>query len=119
MARMRLAVLAMVFTVGMSALAISGCTLHDPYSKTYGVETPETGVMVADAAVVRPLTLAASTVGFFGWLVTLPFTVAGGNAREVGKAWVLDPLEYTFKRPLGVMDEGAKPYYERTPVAAE
>lgn len=62
---------------------------------------PTGGEMFVDALVVRPMTLAASVVGAATWVVTLPFTLFSGNAGDAGKAWVVDPLGYTFVRPLG------------------
>ena len=57
--------------------------------------------MLLDAVAVRPLTLAASAVGLAAWVVTLPFTVPSGGALDAGQSWVVEPLEYTFIRPLG------------------
>ena len=64
---------------------------------------PTAEEMFADAVIVRPLTLVASGVGLAAWVVTLPFSIPSGSAGDAGKAWVLDPLEYTFMRPLGEM----------------
>lgn len=64
-------------------------------------EDPTAGEMLADATVVRPMTFVASAVGLAAWVVTLPFTIPSGSAADAGKSWVVDPLEYTFVRPLG------------------
>ena len=61
--------------------------------------------MFTDAAVVRPLTLTTSALGAATWVATLPFTIPAGSAGEAGQSWVLDPLKYTFVRPLGEMGE--------------
>jgi len=66
---------------------------------------PTGGEMFADALIVRPVTLAASVVGAATWVVTLPFTLFSGNAGDAGKSWVLDPLGYTFVRPLGDIND--------------
>ena len=66
-------------------------------------EEPTVGEMFADAVVVRPMTLLASAVGLAAWVVTLPFSLPGGSAGDAGEAWVLEPLGYTFARPLGEM----------------
>ena len=66
-------------------------------------DEPTAGEMLADAVVARPLTLVASVVGAAAWVVTLPFTLPSGSAGDAGKAWVVDPLGYTFVRPLGEM----------------
>jgi len=51
------------------------------------------------------MTLAASVVGAATWVVTLPFTLFSGNADDAAKSWVVDPLEYTFVRPLGDLSD--------------
>jgi hypothetical protein len=68
-------------------------------------EEPTSGEMFADAFVARPLTLVASVAGAAAWVLTLPFTLPSGSAGDTGKAWVMDPLEYTFVRPVGEMGE--------------
>ena len=90
--------MAMVLVLGVSASAVSFAS--DIYN-----EEPTAGEMLADATVVRPLTLIASAVGAVAWVVTLPFTLPSGNADEFGKAIVVDPLEYTFLRPVGDMSD--------------
>jgi hypothetical protein len=70
-----------------------------------GRPEPTGGEMFADALVVRPMTLAASVVGAATWVVTLPFTLFSGNADDAAKSWVVDPLEYTFVRPLGDLSD--------------
>jgi hypothetical protein len=57
--------------------------------------------MAIDTLICRPLGLAATTVGTAIWLVSLPFSLAGENEKEVRKKLVYEPAAYTFKRPLG------------------
>lgn len=83
---------------------------YDHRSDDYS-EQPNAGLMMVDGLFVRPLTLGLAAVGFVGWVVTLPFSIPGGNADEVGEAWVSDPLKYTFMRPLGEMEENTPPRY--------
>ena len=87
---------AMATTLGLSMISSST-------SLAYDVESEEiTGAeMLADAVIVRPLTATATVVGFAAWVVTLPFTIPSRGAADAGKAWVIDPLGYTFNRPLG------------------
>jgi|SaaInl7_135m_RNA_FD_contig_31_1812505_length_492_multi_3_in_0_out_0_1 hypothetical protein len=105
MAQMRLAAAAVAATIAMGSLAVTGCSARDTGRNYNSGEAPETGEMVADAAVVRPMTLWASAIGAVGWVVTLPFTLPSGSAGDVGKAWVGDPLKYTFCRPIGEMED--------------
>jgi hypothetical protein len=64
-------------------------------------DAPTAGEMLADTVLVRPSMFVASIVGVVTFVITLPFSALGGNMDEAGKTLVLDPLEYTFVRPLG------------------
>lgn len=71
----------------------------------FQVNDPSAAVMLVDTVVVRPLTFVASVAGAAVWIVSLPFTLLAGSASEAGDVLVLDPFCYTFKRPLGHMEE--------------
>ncbi len=68
-------------------------------------EEPCGGLMLLDAVVVRPLTFVATVAGAAIWVVTLPFTLMGGNTDEAGDILVGDPWCYTIDRPLGYMEK--------------
>ncbi len=87
---------ALAITLGLSVFSGGMCAASDGDRPK-----PTGGEMFADALIVRPMTLAASVVGAATWVVTLPFTLFSGNAGDAGKSWVVDPLGYTFVRPLG------------------
>ncbi|MFT5351564.1 MAG: hypothetical protein ACI9MF_002387 [Gammaproteobacteria bacterium] len=57
--------------------------------------------MAADVIFIRPLGLVGTAVGSVVYVVSLPFTLLGGNAGEAGKKLVVEPASYTFARPLG------------------
>jgi len=59
------------------------------------------GFMAGDLLVVRPLGMAATAVGAVIYVISLPFSLAGGNEEEARQKLVLDPAGYTFTRPLG------------------
>ena len=71
-------------------------------------EQPSAGAMVADAVVARPLLLVATVLGTALYVVTLPFTLGGGNAGEAAKALIVGPGESTFVRCLGCRKSGYK-----------
>lgn len=71
-------------------------------------EAPSPLAMAGDAIVARPIGLAITAVGTALYLVTLPFSLAGGNAGEAGKALVVAPAEATFVRCLGCTKSGYK-----------
>jgi len=59
------------------------------------------GYMAGDLFVVRPLGIAATAVGAVIYVISLPFSLAGGNEEEARQKLVIDPATYTFARPLG------------------
>lgn len=71
-------------------------------------ESPSAGAMVADAVVARPVLLAFTVVGTALYLVTLPFSWAGGNADEAAEQLVIGPAKSTFVRCLGCINSGRK-----------
>jgi len=71
-------------------------------------EQPSAGAMVVDAVVARPILLAVTVLGTALYVVTLPFTLGGGNAGEAAKTLVVGPGESTFVRCLGCRKSGYK-----------
>lgn len=71
-------------------------------------EEPSALAMTGDALIARPLGLVFTVVGTAVYLVTLPFSLAGGNAKEAGKVLVVGPAEATFVRCLGCSTSGYK-----------
>jgi hypothetical protein len=63
--------------------------------------SPSAEAMAFDGIIVRPLSLAGSIVSTALFVVTLPFSVIGGNAEEAAHSMVAEPFGYTFARPLG------------------
>ena len=57
--------------------------------------------MIADALVARPVGLVAMVVGSAVYVVSLPFSLLGGNEKQARQKLVVEPTEFTFKRPLG------------------
>ena len=57
--------------------------------------------MVLDAVVLRPVGLVTTVAGSAVYVVSLPFSLLGGNEAEVRESLVYEPARYTFKRPLG------------------
>lgn len=57
--------------------------------------------MMADLLVARPLGFVSMVVGSVFYVISYPFSAAGGNADEASQKLVKDPANFTFKRPLG------------------
>ena len=69
-------------------------------------ESPSAGAMVADAVLARPVLLAFTVVGTGLYVVTLPFSLAGGNADQAAEQLVIGPAKSTFVRCLGCTNSG-------------
>lgn len=72
-------------------------------------EDPSALAMVGDAIIARPLGVVFTAIGAVAYVVTLPFSLAGGNAKEAGETLVVGPARATFVRCLGC----TKPGYRR------
>ena len=64
-------------------------------------ETPSAGAMAGDLLIARPLLLVTTVLGTALYVVSLPFTLLGGNSGEAAEVLVLDPAAATFLRCLG------------------
>ena len=57
--------------------------------------------MVADMVFLRPLGLVSTVLGSAFFVVSLPFSLLGGNTGDAAQKMVAEPAKYTFNRPLG------------------
>ncbi|MDX9786987.1 MAG: hypothetical protein RBT11_09435 [Desulfobacterales bacterium] len=57
--------------------------------------------MAADLVAIRPVAIVGTIVGFTVYLVSLPFSIPGGNSQEVWETTVVTPAKFAFVRPLG------------------
>lgn len=94
-------VLVMTFAVSLMSFASIG------HANTLD-EEPSALAMTADAVIARPLLLATTIVGGAVYIVSLPFSLLGGNAAEAGETLFLGPAEATFVRCLGCTHSGRK-----------
>lgn len=69
-------------------------------------DEPSAGAMAADVVVARPLGIVATTLGATLFVVSLPFSAAGGNVGEAAEQLVVGPARETFVRCLGCRSEG-------------
>ncbi len=60
--------------------------------------------MIFDLVLLRPLGLVGFAVGTAFFVVSLPFSLLGGNTGEAAQKLVVEPAKYTFTRPLGAED---------------
>nr|WP_298165174.1 multidrug transporter [uncultured Pseudomonas sp.] len=72
----------------------------------YTADAPKAFSMVGDLLIARPLLIGATVLGAGLFVVSLPFTAAGGNIGEAGKALVVEPGAAAFVRCLGCTTSG-------------
>jgi hypothetical protein len=63
------------------------------------------GDMFLDAFFARPIGLVAIVAGSVAFVVALPFTLLSGSVDSSADELVKKPIDYTFKRPLGQLEE--------------
>jgi len=91
-----------------TALLISMPQLSMASDDAVVLEKPTALAMTGDAIFARPVLFVMTAVGSVLYLVSLPFSLAGGNAAEAGEVLVLKPAQTTFIRCLGCKNPGYK-----------
>lgn len=74
----------------------------------YTADAPKAFSMIGDLLIARPLLIGATAIGALAFVVSLPFTAAGGNIGEAGHALVVEPGKEAFVRCLGCTTSGYK-----------
>jgi len=74
---------------------------HTSYHGYSFAESGSAEAMVADVVIARPVGLVATIVGSAVYVVSLPFSLLGGNEKQAREKLVEDPSKFTFKRGLG------------------
>lgn len=69
-------------------------------------ENPSALAMTGDLLIVRPVMFGMTVLGSALWLVSLPFSAAGGNIKQAGDTLVVTPAKHTFVRCLGCTRSG-------------
>lgn len=62
---------------------------------------PTGGEMMFDALLVRPVMAVGTVLTTAVFVVSLPFSLLGGNVDQAAKKLVAEPFMHTFVRPLG------------------
>ena len=75
---------------------------------------PDPEIVIADLILVRPLGFIATVFGAALFVVTLPFTVFGGeeNTNMVIEKIIKEPARFTFERPVGQFEDTGLPGFE-------
>ena len=95
-----------VLTLALSNLCIAQGTEYTTNGAGQVQENPSALAMTGDLLVVRPVMFTMTVVGSALWLVSLPFSAAGGNVKQAGQTLVVTPATHTFFRCLGCTQSG-------------
>ena len=89
-----------------AALAIGIPALAAERGDGREAQRPDELAMIGDALVARPIGAVITAAGTAAFLVTLPFSLIGGNVKESGARLVVGPAKETFVRCLGCRSSG-------------
>lgn len=67
-------------------------------------EEPSSTAIIFDVLITRPLGIVATAVGTAVFIVGLPFTIPTRSVGVAAEKLVVDPLAFTFRRPVGQID---------------
>ena len=98
----------LALTTGLLALPAQAEVVQQNASgdPIYTANAPKGYAMAGDLLLARPLLIAATVVGAGLFVVSSPFTLAGGNFKEAAKSLVAEPAMAAFVRCLGCTEGG-------------
>ena len=90
----------MLISLSIALAPVSAMAMENNDVFVYRTE-PSGEAMIGDALIVRPVSLVCLGVSSLVFLIGWPFAAAGGNQDQAKQTLLKDPVQYTFKRPLG------------------
>lgn len=96
----------MKITTWVAAAAFALTAITAQADESNGIDdTPSAGAMAIDFLLVRPLGLVATVAGVGLFIAQLPLSIVMGvPPSDPAKKLVVEPAQFTFRRPLGQMD---------------
>ncbi|PCJ16865.1 MAG: hypothetical protein COB04_09970 [Gammaproteobacteria bacterium] len=82
-------------------IVMSGLFIFPAVSAAGNVDERPTAIEMGGDALLRPVLMLATAVGAGFFVVTLPFSLLGGNVVEAADTFVVAPFKSTFIRCLG------------------
>ena len=94
----------------VAILFLSVTTLVHAAEDAYTARTENVSAeaMIADGLLLRPAGIVATVLGTAVFVVTLPFSIPTKSVDKAAQKLIVDPVRYTFVRPLGQI-EPSKP----------
>jgi len=94
--RRAVAATALLITLASPAAAVE----PDPVDPWY-VTAGKVGAGTFDVLLLRPLGVVASTLGFTAFVIVSPFSLTNWDIGTPWGRFVMEPVDFTFPRPLG------------------
>jgi|MDTC01.1.fsa_nt_gb hypothetical protein len=88
-------------------IAISLAFTFAPVASQAELGDPSGMAMIADGIVARPAGAAVTVVGLAAYVVTLPFSAISKSSKSAWRTLVSKPANFTFKRRLGIYEDGS------------
>lgn len=96
----RTKILGYVLTIAMGVVT-AVLPFQSPAEENGRSEQASAGEFLFDGLIVRPIMLVGTVVGTVAFVITLPFTIPAGGVSEAHQKFIVEPADYTFKRPFG------------------
>ena len=90
-----------IFSLFPLSTIASSANFHYSYHSYGYFESGSAEAITADVLIARPLGLVATVVGSAVYVVSLPFSLLGGNEKQARQKLVREPAAFIFTRPLG------------------
>jgi len=92
---------AVLFLLGVFIIVLTSSTsiADNQYSKPFDEENA--AAMAADLFFLRPLGNIAIAAGTKVFIISMPYSVLGGNFKRSVRKLVVEPFKFTWIRPLG------------------
>ncbi|MCZ6644508.1 MAG: hypothetical protein O7F71_23280 [Gammaproteobacteria bacterium] len=94
--------------IGRAALLITVAFAFSAPVLAAPEDGPTALAMAGDLVIARPIGAVITVVGAVAFVVSLPFSAAGGNVEEAAQTLVVGPARATFVRCLGCKTSGRR-----------
>jgi len=90
----------------LSLLLLAGFLTSSPTADAGELDEPTALAMTGDLLIARPAGAVLTVLGSVAFVVSLPFSAAGGNVGQAAEHLVIKPAKTTFVRCLGCTTSG-------------
>jgi hypothetical protein len=90
----------------LSSFLLTGFLAISPPASAGDLDEPTALAMAGDLLIARPAGAVITALGSVAFVVSLPFSAAGGNVGQAAEHLVIRPAKTTFVRCLGCTTTG-------------